>query len=309
LLPSGERAPPPPASPIAAYRAPLLALEDKLLLKTFSFLHAPAVLSAAQVNVPIFTRVDALFGMGSSLNTNGLNSASSPPPPPPPPKGPHPANAAAAAAAAGPAGLAAGRGVESGDSRAMLGDLAKKIAAKLNSSEMKGIVQMTERIRRLEAEVMVTSEAREDLEQRAASVESVKDFLVEKLRDTELVLKRTMDDANESARQRQADAEVISFLDSRVHALELELSTAQKSGQAERDQRAKADAAAARRTKHLEETLAWETARFENQARDLKGQRKVLARAVKMLRDQVAGLSSDRDAYKRQAHALQRRES
>ena len=40
------------------------------------------------------------------------------------------------------------------------------------------------------------------------ATESVKDFLVEKLKDTELVLKKTIDNANEAARQHQADQEV-----------------------------------------------------------------------------------------------------
>ena len=46
------------------------------------------------------------------------------------------------------------------------------------------------------------------MEARLTSAESVKEFLVEKLKDTELVLKKTIDGANEAARQHHADQEV-----------------------------------------------------------------------------------------------------
>lgn len=42
---------------------------------------------------------------------------------------------------------------------------------------------------------------KDDLDARLSSAESVKEFLVDKLKDTELVLKKTIDGANEAARQ------------------------------------------------------------------------------------------------------------
>jgi len=42
---------------------------------------------------------------------------------------------------------------------------------------------------------------KDDLDARLSSAEGVKEFLVEKLKDTELVLKKTIDGANEAARQ------------------------------------------------------------------------------------------------------------
>jgi hypothetical protein len=293
---------------------------QKVLLKTFSYLQAWSVLATAQVCRPFFTRVDALFGMGSTLN----DAAPQPPPPatargplPPPP---YPGAAAsggaaaaslpaAAAAAANAAALLSGApppdfasvvqdaqaavsAAAAADARArpasLMGGLAKKVASKLSSAEMKGLVQMAERIKRLEAALGHAVEVRssranplplkttpapipppstpythinpslpsghlffstylfeyaerkicvaniyiyiyvcivrrqnrgkpldpfaqtahagdhqvkDDLDAKLGSAEAVKEFLVDKLKDTELVLKNTIDGANEAARQ------------------------------------------------------------------------------------------------------------
>lgn len=59
-----------PGSPLSEYAAPLMVVEDKALLKIFSFLDAGSVLSTALVCRPFFTRVDGLFGMQSSIVSN-----------------------------------------------------------------------------------------------------------------------------------------------------------------------------------------------------------------------------------------------
>lgn len=273
---------PRPGASLQAYSAPLMILEDKLLLKSFSYLKANSVLSTAQVCRPVFTRVDALFGMGSTLHSKAVVV-----PPPPTSTAPLPPTPAEAAHP--------------------LGDLAKKIAAKLNSTEMKGIVQMTERIRRLEAETGHLAQAKEDTETKLESTEKVKDFLVDKLKDTELVLKRTIDAANESARQHQADQEVINFLDGRVHELEQLLSEAQETGVAKDKGLAEAERLEMGRVKSLEELLQWEREKANKMETEAKGQKKLLVKEVKALRAQLTAVTADRDSYKRQASALMAR--
>lgn len=49
--------------------------------------------------------------------------------------------------------------------------------------------------------------------------ESVKEFLVAKLKDTEAALKRSLDEKGLTLRQSASDQEVISFLDSRTQVL------------------------------------------------------------------------------------------
>jgi len=62
---------PRPGAPMAAYAAPLMFLEDKTLLKTFSYLQATSVLSAAQVRFGCFR-----CSGGSSEATEAANERS-----------------------------------------------------------------------------------------------------------------------------------------------------------------------------------------------------------------------------------------
>ena len=306
---------PRPGAPIAAYSAPFMALEDKVLLKTFSFLKAGSVLSTAQVCKPFFTRVDAIFGMGSSINSPG----SLPPPPP------TDTTASAPTAALRTAdGSVVGSGhpgsamkipdqpskattpsdslskVGIGKTPAMDVELAKKIAAKLDNAEMKGIVQMVERIKRLEGVVGHLSDVKEDTESRLTATESVKEFLVEKLKETEVALKRTVDSANEAARQHQADQEVISFLDSRVQELEAQLKVADEAADGARASLASAAKEGSQANRNFEDILRVEKERFGHAEAEAKAQKKLLVKEVKNLRGQLASIVAERDAYKRQ---------
>ena len=283
-----------------------MALEDRLLLKTFAFLKAGSVLATAQVCKPFFTRVDAIFGMGSSIN-------SAPPPPPPPP--PTPAFASAPASAVAPSSVAVetptggrvggGGGGGAPDSLSKIGvgktpamdvELAKKIAAKLNPQEMKGIVQMVERIKRLEGVLGHLNEVKEDTDSRLQATESVKDFLVEKLKDTEVALKRTVDGANEAARQHQANQEVISFLDSRVQDLEAQLAGAEGEKQAAERAVSEKEREGSVQSRSLEELLVHEKEKFASFEAEAKAQRKLLVKEVKSLRVQLVQVTSERDA-------------
>lgn len=51
--------------------------------------------------------------------------------------------------------------------------------------------------------------------------ESVKEFLVAKLKETEAALKRSLDEKGQTMRQAASDQEVISFLDSRTQVIRL----------------------------------------------------------------------------------------
>jgi len=331
---------PRPGSPLDCYAAPFMVLEDKVLLKAFSFLHASSVLSAAQACRPFFTRVDTLFGMGSTLNQNlepiapalaattNAGSSSSGADAAAPSVSDAPASSAASSVSAssvvltaaskwkvksGLIGSSLASSSTSAESTAVssaahpLGHLAKKIAAKLNSSEMKGIMQMTERIRRLEATVGHLTEVKEDSESRLQATESVKDFLVEKLKDTELVLKKTIDASNESARQHQADQEVIHFLDGRVQECEKQLRASKLAGEATQTRVEGQARDSAAKTKQLEEMLEWAREQAAKKEKEWKGHKKLLAKEVKSLRVGVATMTNDRDAYQRQANALANR--
>jgi hypothetical protein len=79
------------------------------------------------------------------------------------------------------------------------------------------------------------------------------------------VLKRTIDSANESARQHQADQEVINFLDGRVHELEEVLAELRVKGDARDKGMAEAEKLEIGRARSLEELLQWEREKFNKQ--------------------------------------------
>ena len=93
-------------------------------------------------------------------------------------------------------------------------------------------------------------------------------------------------------------------MDGRVHELEALLGQATARADGAEQNTRDSEAAAAARSKSLEEMLGWERERYGKLEKEAKGQKKLLVREVKSLRGQVVQLAADRDAYKRQANAL-----
>ncbi|KAJ1452001.1 hypothetical protein M885DRAFT_528239 [Pelagophyceae sp. CCMP2097] len=244
----------------------LVALEDKLLLKVFSFLSAWGVLACAQGDRAFFARVDVLFGMGSNVAHN-------------------------VAAAAGPlANLFAPRGGKSKAKAVLSAATASAISGKLNATEIKGIIALDERARRLEAECFAQRAEQEDLAAALESTESVKDFLALKLRETEALLSEALEFQAETARQQHSDHEVISYLDSRVRELEAECSAATARRESvELTLRNERDAALSE-LRSADETRSVERAHGDSAAAAAKQQKKLLVREVKTLRTQLAAV-------------------
>lgn len=268
-----------------------MVIEDKALLKIFSFLDAGSVLSTALVCRPFFTRVDGLFGMQSSIVSN-----------PTPASDAKSRSGSVAEAAAGSAPTTEAKG-------GLTAALATQIAAKLNSTEMKAIIQMTERIKKLQRDTGALKEAKEDTEQRLQATESVKEFLVNKLRDTEVALKRTMDTANDTTKQIKSDQEIISYLDNRVKDLEKQLNDALSNKSVAEDRLSAAEEVTRKQVQQLEAHLQWEKERSTKQENEARSQKKLLVKEVKALRLQLSQSQTERDAYKQQARTLQLRGS
>ena len=129
-----------------------MCLEDKVLLKTFSFLVANSVIATAVVCRPLFSRVNNLFGMGSS-------ALDAPPVIPPPNPTPSPAVAAAAAIPLLPAapgvddtavdGGGSAEGPGGGKQAAKKGwSLARSTTvAKTSAADARALQQLTEKVR------------------------------------------------------------------------------------------------------------------------------------------------------------------
>lgn len=85
--------------------------------------------------------------------------------------------------------------------KSVLGDvpitekIATSMASKLSGAELKSIIAMTEKTKKLEAILLQFQAENEDVRERLQGAESVKEFMMAKLKETEVALKKAMDGA------------------------------------------------------------------------------------------------------------------
>jgi len=258
-------------------------LDDKLLLKMFSFLTARGVLAAAQTGRGFFARVDALFGMGSSVAVAQRRRAKA---------GQSPGAAAGTSGKQGsqpPAAANEAAPRQPGRS-SLTAATASAIASKLNAAEIKGIIALDERARKLELEVSALRAEKEDLKAALDSTENVKEFLAVKLRDADSKVEANASLAAETDRQRKSEHEIIAFLDARNKQLEEECARAKiRQNTVERDLQKERDNAVNAKAK-LQRAYDAAIAKRDQADDKNKTQRKLLVKEVKTLRTQLAAI-------------------
>ena len=143
----------------------------------------------------------------------------------------------------------------------------------------------------------VTAE-REDTAANLQSAETVRDFLVEKLKSAEIALKSAINEISLLKKQNESDQEVIAYLDLRTNDLEIENAeylNKCKSVQSSMEVQSGAHT-------YMERLLSNEVAdykvRLESAESTFKLQKKVLVKEVKSLRGQLATAQRERDVYK-----------
>ena len=183
---------------------------------------------------------------------------------------------------------------------------ASSVAAKLTDSELNAILGMMERMRQKEAAVERLKAENEQLRAEFEGTQSVKDFLVQKVRDMEESLTNQEENETKVAQQIASDQEVIAFLDARVQELERQVSKLQKS-QAELDaDRQKLKANLEQKSTVLQDMLQFERERFVEVEKEAKSTKKVLVKEIKLCRNQIVALSAENNAYKEQNQTLQK---
>lgn len=231
-------------------RPALCALEDRVVLRVFSFLVAPEVLAAAQADRRFFGRVDRLFSLNSNMGRRlrtttpqksvGLSSA-----------------------------------------------IASAIASKLSPSEIKGIIALDRRCKALDGEARVLRAEADDNRAALEGAERVNEFLHSKVRDAEEALAEALGSTAGIRAQASADQEVIAFLDQRVRELELEVGEATASRKAlelglGRDRDAAVDQLAA-----AQDAARQDAERRDRQQAAQQKARKLLVKEVRQLRGQL----------------------
>lgn len=318
----------------------LVEIDIEILMSIFGFLDAIDILNTAQINISMYSRVDNIFG----ISEDGQTPPAPPPKPakkPPPPVAPQqpttkpaakPQVAVAAnmpeaskkppatsADSSGPLGLgllamlqpkpaAPATPTRSAASRGstMNAAVAQSMASKLSDQELAAIISMTDKVSKMERQVVSLEDEKEELASKLEGTEAVKQFLIGKLRDVELKLNKSKDDEVKVTQQIASDQEVIAFLDSRVQELERSSENLTQDRDAARKELESIQVTSSKKITMLNDILKYEREKLKDEETEWKATKKVLVKEVKSCRAQIVALQAERDGYKEQNEMLKR---
>jgi hypothetical protein len=329
----------------------LLNIDVEILMTIFGFLDAIDILNTAQINIPMYSRVDAIFGIAGDgheppARTRAPAKATVSTPAsqklaPRPQYSPtsYPATTAKnidtkAAAVSPPVdsnassmgkGLfamlqprstnvpqvksgvgAAGRRQEGIKNQPLNAAVAQSMAAKLSDTELAAIISMTEKLGKMEKEVFLLRNEKEEMQAKLDGTEAVKQFLIGKVRDVEMKLTQSNDDEVKVTQQIASDQEVIAFLDGRVQELERLSETLQKENNASQAELKQLKSSSGQKVTVLSDMLKYEREKLRENESDWKATKKVLVKEIKSCRSQILAFQAERDGLKEQNERLKR---
>jgi hypothetical protein len=313
----------------------LVEIDMEILMNVFGYLDAVDILNTAQTSIAMYTRVDSIFGIAEDGHTMPQPApAKKPPPPPPPPlvAQPKPAptitkpppmatkpttTSSTDATGAGMRLLsmlqpltapnrAATQPAKGGRSHPMNASLAKSMASKLTDAELAAIISMTDKLSKLDKEVNLLRNEKEVLTAKLDGTESVKQFLIGKVRDVEVKLKHREGDDVKITQQISSDQEVIAFLDSRVQELERDTNDTTKERTLVQSELDSLKTSSSKRTTMLNDMLKYEREKLREEESEWKATKKVLVKEVKNCRAQILALQAERNGFKEQNEMLKR---
>lgn len=311
----------------------LVEIDMEILMNVFGFLDAIDILNTAQTNIIMYTRVDSIFGIaedGHSMPQPGpakkpppTQAVAQPNPAPvvskPPPLATNPASTPSTDSTGSGMGLfsmlqpraptgprSATQPPKGGRAPQMNASLAKSMASKLTDAELGAIISMTDKLSKLDKEVNLLRNEKEALTAKLDGTESVKQFLIGKVRDVEVKLKQREEDDVKITQQIASDQEVIAFLDSRVQELEKATEDTTKQWTLVQSEFDSLRASSAKKITMLNDMLKYEREKLREEESEWKATKKVLVKEVKSCRAQILALQAERDGFKEQNEMLKR---
>jgi chromosome segregation ATPase len=180
------------------------------------------------------------------------------------------------------------------------------MAAKLNDSEVAAILSMTDKLHRMDKEVQVLRQEKEELAAKLNGTEYLNQFLTGKVRDVENKLARSRDDEVKVVQQIASDQEVIAFLDSRVQELERQTKTLTKEKSECETELSTTKVQTSKKITMLSDMLKYEREKLKDEEGEWKATKKVLVKEVKSCRAQILALQAERDGLREQNEMLKR---
>ena len=314
------------------HRCLLSDTEDLELLHVFSYLDTPELLAAAQVNKFVFQRVDELFALESKIaqsswkvretsfteeeeeeeeeekSTEKKDENDSTASTQPQQKNAVQNFFTSLASTITTQALAVGAGgvLEGVDPEMCLLPPAvlDLLRTKLNYAEVRAITNLNEiaemKIKRVEE---VCAE-KEDIMQRLLNTETVRDFLITKLKSAEMALKSSLREGVQCKKQAAADGEVIHFLDLRNQELEGQCRESELQRQGLQAAYDLYQSTHAHNERNLTDELVSLKAVQLQSDLSHKSEKKLLVKEVKTLRGNLDKLTNERNLLASQVQAI-----
>ncbi|CAH0514635.1 unnamed protein product [Peronospora belbahrii] len=266
-------------------------LPDKVMLKLFSFLDEEGMVAISVIDRTLVQRVNFVFGITTPSNV---------------------ANSAPRAPVRQPSPLRR----KLSKTRSFIGSTEKDklskvdaIVKSLKPDQVKLFHDMSTRVKTLEVHLTQVQTEKEDIAARLYSTESVRDFLMEKLKGLEDKLADLMAITAKKDEQTALDREIIGFLDAKTQEYETTLKEYAQQNNALRMNIAQFQEEQGSKTTIIQDMVELLTEEKQELEAQVRSQRKVLVREVKVLRAQNQQLTAERDQYFTQLqqlkHALQ----
>ncbi|KAG7399146.1 hypothetical protein PHYBOEH_009606 [Phytophthora boehmeriae] len=270
-------------------------LPDKIMLKLFSYLDEDSMVAISVTDRVLVRRVNVMFGVTTpSSLSNGSHSAPAKPP------------------------LVSPQVRKPIKSRSLSfimpseKDKLSKVDAivkSLKPDQIKFFHDMSTRVKTLEAHLAQVQAEKEDVAARLYSAENVRDFLMEKLKDLEDTLAANMTATTKKDEQAGLDREIIGFLDAKTQEYETALKEYAKQNDGLRLEIAHLREDYTSKTTIIQDMVELLTDEKKELEAQVRSQRKILVREVKVLRTQNQQLVAEKDHYfaqlKQLKHALQ----
>jgi len=171
--------------------------------------------------------------------------------------------------------------------------MASSMASKLTPAELSIILRMRERLQKCEADAIKYRQEKEDVTANLKSVEAVKDFLVNKVRDTEKAAKEKDEEMKRVKSKALTDQEVITFLDEKVKRLEKEVNELKSNEQSTREEAHDMVSKNEKKVVVLTDMLRFERQQMSANEKEWKAAKKVLIKEVKNCRARIVALEAE----------------
>ena len=192
----------------------------------------------------------------------------------------------------------------SSNANSLTQEMAEAFSKKLTPAELKIIITMSDKLKKQTVVLDEANVSREDMKARLTNAESIRDFLVEKLKNAELAIKSSMIEVSTFKKQALADQEVISFLDLRCQELDtLNRDLSKRIDRLQASYDLTTITYAKKEKQSLHELTEYKT-KCDDYDTNFKSQKKILVKEVKSLRAQLETVTAERNRYKLQLTTL-----